>query len=94
MFVCSYWQNSLHAVLRELFGVGLAKSGKVSSANGVIDASGYFLASVANAIFSGFMGKLGWKGIITIWWLIMFSGAIIAGIKKIHIRKQAFSNQE
>lgn len=73
---------------------GLAKSGKVSSANGVIDASGYFLASVANAIFSGFMGKVGWRGIITLWCLIMLLGAIIAGIKKAHIRKQAFNNQE
>ena len=72
----------------------LAKSGKVSSANGVIDASGYFLASVANAIFSGFMGKVGWRGIITLWCLIMLLGAIIAGIKKAHIRKQAFNNQE
>lgn len=71
----------------------LAKSGKVSSANGVIDAGGYLLASVANIVFSGFMEKLGWKGIITIWYLIMLSGAVIAGTKKVYdTQKYRFIN--
>lgn len=38
---------------------GLARSGKVSSANGVIDAAGYAMASLANVLFSTFVGRLG-----------------------------------
>lgn len=53
----------------------LAKSGKVSSANGVIDAAGYAMASLANVLFSGFVDKLGWNGIVDMWYIIMALGA-------------------
>lgn len=54
---------------------GLARSGKVSSANGVIDAAGYAMASLANVVFSGSIAKLGWNGIVTMWYIIMLVGA-------------------
>ena len=50
---------------------GLARSGKVSSANGVIDAAGYAMASLANVIFSGSVSRLGWGGIVNMWYIIM-----------------------
>lgn len=59
----------------------LAKSGKVSSANGVIDAAGYAAASLANLLFSSLVGRLGWNGIIDIWYIIMLIGAASAMIK-------------
>ena len=50
---------------------GLAESGLVSSANGVIDSAGYATATVANIIFSLAMSKIGWSGTIVIWGVIM-----------------------
>ena len=60
---------------------GLARSGKVSSANGVIDAAGYVL-------FSTFVGRLGWGGIVNMWYIIMLIGAAVSFIKLIMKKKQ------
>lgn len=67
---------------------GLARSGKVSSANGVIDAAGYAMASLANVLFSTFVGKLGWGGIVNMWYIIMLIGAAVSFIKLIMKKKQ------
>ena len=67
---------------------GLARSGKVSSANGVIDAAGYAMASLANILFSTFVGRLGWGGIVNMWYIIMLIGAAVSFIKLIMKKKQ------
>ena len=67
---------------------GLARSGKVSSANGVIDAAGYAMASLANVLFSTFVGRLGWGGIVNMWYIIMLIGAAVSFIKLIMKEKQ------
>ena len=67
---------------------GLARSGKVSSANGVIDAAGYAMASLANVLFSTFVGRLGWGGIVNMWYIIMLIGAAASFIKLIMKKKQ------
>lgn len=67
---------------------GLARSGKVSSANGVIDAAGYAMASLANVLFSTFVGRLGWGGIVNMWYIIMLIGAAVSSIKLIMKKKQ------
>ena len=67
---------------------GLARSGKVSSANGVIDAAGYAMASLANVLFSTFVGRLGWGGIVNMWYIIMLIGAAVSFIKLIMKKKQ------
>lgn len=56
---------------------GLAKSGLVSSPNGVIDSAGYAAATVANVIFSLAMSKMGWSGIIVMWVGIMAISVIV-----------------
>lgn len=61
----------------------LAESGNVSSANGVIDATGYAAASLANVVFSGFVDKLGWGGIVNMWYIIMFVGVAVSAVKLI-----------
>ena len=66
---------------------GLARSGKVSSANGVIDAAGYAMASLANVIFSGSVSRLGWGGIVNMWYIIMLIGAA-ASAGKLLLRKK------
>lgn len=67
---------------------GLARSGKVSSANGVIDAAGYAMASLANVLFSTFVGRLGWGGIVNMWYITMLIGAAVSFIKLIMKKKQ------
>ena len=67
---------------------GLARSGKVSSANGVIDAAGYAMASLANVLFSTFVGRLDWGGIVNMWYIIMLIGAAVSFIKLIMKKKQ------
>ena len=67
---------------------GLARSGKVSSANGVIDAAGYAMASLANVLFSTFVGRLGWGGIVNMWYIIMLIGAALSFIKLTMKKKQ------
>ncbi len=59
----------------------LARSGKVSSANGVIDAAGYAMASLANVVFSGSVARLGWGGIVSMWCGIMLVGAAVSAGK-------------
>lgn len=68
---------------------GLARSGKVSSANGVIDAGGYAMASLANVIFSGSVSRLGWGGIVNMWYIIMLIGAAVSA-GKLLLRKKQF----
>lgn len=68
---------------------GLARSGKVSSANGVIDAAGYAMASLANVIFSGSVSRLGWGGIVNMWYIIMLIGAVASAGKLLLRKKQS-----
>ena len=68
---------------------GLARSGKVSSANGVIDAAGYAMASLANVIFSGSVSRLGWSGIVNMWYIIMLIGAVASAGKLLLRKKQS-----
>ena len=68
---------------------GLARSGKVSSANGVIDAAGYAMASLANVIFSGSVSRLGWSGIVNMWYIIMLIGAAASAGKMLLRKKQS-----
>lgn len=53
-----------------------AKSGRVSSLNGILDSLGYGITAVANMIFSVMADKIGWNGLTIIWILLMFSGVI------------------
>lgn len=59
----------------------LARSGRVSSANGVMDGTSYAIASASNAVFSAFVGILGWNGIVNMWCAVMLFGAAVSVIK-------------
>lgn len=65
------------AALWSIYVPSLANSGKVSSANGILDCSGYFAAALANIVFAKAMSLTGWRGIIIIWFLIMIIGLAI-----------------
>ncbi len=88
-FVTNVWMNialfvvalaavaCASAALWSIYVPSLAKSGKVSSANGVLDCSAYFAAALANIVFAKAMSVAGWRGIIIIWFVIMMIGLAI-----------------
>ena len=70
------------SILWNVYIPNQAKSGMVSTINGVLDFSGYVAAAVANIIFSAVVDKIGWNGVTIIWILLMLSGVIVASIPK------------
>lgn len=60
----------------------LGKSGVVSTANGVLDFSGYFFASAANVLFAVAVKPFGWGGVAVIWALIAFVGVVSSVVVK------------
>ncbi len=77
------------SVMWSIYVPSLGKTGKVSSANGVLDCSGYVGASLANIGFAAAMEKFGWKGIIVIWGCIMLAGSLITLAATRSRRKEA-----
>lgn len=55
------------ALLWSIYIPGLGKTGKVSSANGVIDCIGYIAAAGANILFARVMGNVGWSTVYVLW---------------------------
>lgn len=69
-----------YACLWSVYISYIGRSGKVSGANGVLDATGYGAAALANGIFTGTVDAAGWHGLVLLWAAIMAAGAIISGI--------------
>lgn len=55
------------AMLWSIYIPSLGKTGKVSSANGVIDCIGYIAAALANLLFAAVMGNVGWSTVYVLW---------------------------
>ena len=66
------------SMLWSIYIPSLGASGKVSSANGILDCTGYIGASVANVIFGSLVDIISWNGVIYMWSGIMFVGVIAA----------------
>lgn len=64
-------------VMWSIYIPSLAKSGKVSSANGILDCSGYAAAAAATTGFAYVMQSYGWTGTILLWAGITFVGIIL-----------------
>ncbi len=62
------------ALLWSIYIPGLGKTGKVSSVNGVLDCTGYIAAAIANMLFAGIMGSIGWNAVFILWSAIGISG--------------------
>ncbi len=52
----------------------LGKTGMVSTANGVLDFTGYAFTSLSNIIFASLMTSLGWNAVILTWASLMLLG--------------------
>lgn len=75
------------AMIYSVYIPSLKKTGKVSSANGILDGTGYIGAAISNFVFSRLMERLSWNGVICIWAAFMLSGGVLAVIKRI-LKKQ------
>lgn len=69
-----------YACLWSIYISYIGRSGKVSGANGVLDAAGYGAAALANGVFTGTVDAAGWHGLVLLWAAIMAVGAIVAGV--------------
>lgn len=70
-------------VVWSIYIPGLAASGRVSGANGVIDAAGYAAASLVNGLSAGLLGVRGFAGIEHLWVAVMLLGTLAAGMQKL-----------
>ncbi len=53
----------------------------VSTVNGILEAVGYSAAAGANLLFAFLVDGIGWRGIVTVWALLMAAGAMIGHFK-------------
>ena len=74
------------AVLWSIYIPSLKSTGKVSSANGVIDCSGYIGAATANMVFASMADGMGWDAVIILWSAIMAAGFMAAVFEQIKVR--------
>ena len=74
------------AVLWSIYIPSLKSTGKVSSANGILDCSGYVGAAMANMIFASMADKMGWNAVVILWSVIMMLGFVLAVFEHIKIR--------
>lgn len=65
------------AAMWSIYVPSLAKSGKVSGANGVLDCSGYVGASLAGMGFALVQENLGWRALILVWGCVAAAGFVI-----------------
>ena len=70
------------AMLWSVYIPSLNSTGKVSSANGVLDCAGYVGAAAANLIFANVVDMINWNGVIVIWAILMLSGSVLALVKE------------
>lgn len=59
--------SCISALLWSIYIPGLGKTGRVSSANGVIDCFGYVAAAGANLLFANAMSQAGWNTVYILW---------------------------
>lgn len=55
------------AMLWSIYIPGLGKTGRASSANGVLDCTGYVAAALANLLFGGIATGAGWPTVLLLW---------------------------
>lgn len=64
------------ALLWSVYIPSLARTGLVSSVNGILDCSGYAAAAVANVVFAQVMTRVSWNSVILIWGGLAMIGVI------------------
>ncbi len=76
--------SGVSAMLWSIYIPSLGKTGRASSANGVIDCTGYVAAALANLLFGGLLTRVGWTVVIFVW----ASVGVIGLITTLFVRKK------
>lgn len=75
------------ALLWSIYIPSLAQTGRVSSANGVLDCVGYVVAAGANLLFAGVMSTCGWNTVYLLWASLgvigLFAAFVFRGKKEV-----------
>lgn len=88
LLVAKMSANCASSIVWNAYIPSLARSGRVSSANGVMDGASYATASASNAVFAACVGVLGWNGIVNMWCAVMLFGSAAAAIKLLKQSRQ------
>ena len=59
--------SAVSSMLWSIYIPGLGKTGRASSANGVLDCTGYIAAALANLLFGSLMANAGWNVVLLLW---------------------------
>ncbi len=59
--------SCVSAMLWSIYIPGLGKTGRASSANGVLDCTGYIAAALANLLFASILTNVGWNVVLLVW---------------------------
>lgn len=78
LLIAFVMNNIVSALLWSVYIPSLGKTGRVSSANGVLDCSGYIAAGVVTSLFAQAVSYFGWIGLIFAWLVIPIIGLIAA----------------
>ena len=80
--------SGVSAMLWSIYIPSLGKTGRASSANGVLDCTGYIAAALANLLFGKIMTGAGWNTVLLLWASVGIIGLITTFI----FHKQAGSS--
>lgn len=81
-FLGMFTIGCISSLLWSIYIPSLGKTGRVSSANGVLDCSGYLFAALSNVIFTLLMETFGWTGMILGWLAVAVIGFAVSLFKK------------
>ena len=70
--------NCASSMLWSIYCPSLRDTGMVSSATGFLDFMSYMAAAASSTIFAGAVGRIGWSGLILVWFGLMVIGVIVA----------------
>ena len=73
---------AVSAFLWSIYIPSLGKTGRVSSANGIMDCIGYLLAAVSGALFTFLRSVTDWNGMIYAWAAVALAGLIVSLCKR------------
>lgn len=68
--------SGVSAMLWSIYIPSLGKTGRASSANGVLDCTGYIAAALANLLFGKIMTGAGWNTVLLLWASVGIIGLI------------------
>lgn len=74
--------NGASTMIWSVYCPSLSSTGMVSSATGFLNFMSYIAAAFANMLFANAITQIGWKNLILVWTILMFTGVLISMQRK------------